>query len=268
MRDVSGERVDDGDRLLAAAHAHVHVDTEYLHLSRRPLHLVDQALIAWVRADLLRRRVAERMRPRAHEHESVAVGVLTELRQRGREVGVRLAHGAADADDDLDGRLQQLGFGLGMDAVGVADLHLRENLVRAADQLARVAVDQLELHLHADRGPRAGRELDGHGYAATARWSCAHIWSSPRKCAMNCSCSCAGNVLRTVSTTSLSNSSLSAHSTDTSSTCDRWRAQKSSYRSTSSWRSASSRYCRSFSAYVRSSRSAMSKYRCVSMSTV
>src|ERR1700736_5131908 len=125
------------------------------------------------------------MRTRAHEHEAVPIRVMPELLQRGREIGVRLPHRAADAGDDLDGRLEQLSFGFGMDAVGVADLHLRENLVRAADELARVAVDQLELHLHADSGPGTGCELDRHAcvrsYAASARWSRAHICSSPRK---------------------------------------------------------------------------------------
>ena len=56
-------------------------------------------------------------------------------------------------------------------ATGVLARDLYDLDYSRPDQLARIAVDQLELHLHADRGPRAGRELDGHGYAAIARWS-------------------------------------------------------------------------------------------------
>ena len=60
--NVCRQRVDHRDCLLPAAHAHVHVDAEDLHLSRRPLHLVHEALIPRIGADHLRRRVAERMR--------------------------------------------------------------------------------------------------------------------------------------------------------------------------------------------------------------
>ena len=63
VRDVCRKRIHHGDRLLATAHADVHMDAEDLHLSCRPLHLVDEPLIAWVGTDRLGGRVRERMCP-------------------------------------------------------------------------------------------------------------------------------------------------------------------------------------------------------------
>ncbi len=146
----------------AAAHADVHVDAEDLHLPRRPLHLLDEAAVAVVGGDLLVHRVAERVRARAHQQQVAARGVLGDLGERGGEVGAGLGDVLADPGDDLDRRLQQLGLGLGVHAVAVPLPHLDEQLVGALDELARLRVDDRQLHLDAEAGAGAGREVDRH----------------------------------------------------------------------------------------------------------
>jgi hypothetical protein len=47
-----------------------------------------------------------------------------------------------------------------MPELAVGGIHLAEDLVGTAHQLAGVAVDELQLHLHADRRPGAGDEFD------------------------------------------------------------------------------------------------------------
>jgi hypothetical protein len=87
------------------------------------------------------------------EHADIAL-----LRGRGDlgdgpgQVGTRLLDGLADAGDHLHARLEQLVFGLGMVAVAVFG-DVGQDLVRAADQLAGVQIDQLELPLDTQAGP-------------------------------------------------------------------------------------------------------------------
>ena len=90
LRDVAGERVDHGHRLVAGAHADVHVDAEDLHLPRRPLEVVREALVARVGSDLLAGRVGEWMRAAAHQQQAARPGVLAELVERRLQIRLRL----------------------------------------------------------------------------------------------------------------------------------------------------------------------------------
>ena len=165
VRDVAGQRVDDGDRLLRRADADVHVDAEDLEPPGHPLHVVDQLGVAGVGADRLlaasgengwRARADHASRPRASAASRSSASVRL-------EVGPGLGHGLADAGDDLDGALEQLVLGLRVLAAGVALAELREDLARPRWPARRSStVDQLELHLDAEARPGRAVEVDLH----------------------------------------------------------------------------------------------------------
>jgi hypothetical protein len=67
------------------------------------------------------------------------------------QVSTRLSDGLADAGDHLDARLEQFVLGLGVITVAVLG-DVGEHFVRAAGQLARVEIHQLELPLDAQAG--------------------------------------------------------------------------------------------------------------------
>lgn len=67
-----------------------------------------------------------------------------------------------DPRDDLDGALEQLVLGLGVNAVGVGAAQLGEDRRRLADQPHGLLVDEHELHLDAEAGALRRVELDPH----------------------------------------------------------------------------------------------------------
>src|SRR5205823_1160145 len=88
-----------------------------------------------------------------------------QLGQCALEIGACLRNRRTDAGDDLDRRLEQLVFGLGVHATRIARPGVGENLGGAALQLASVDVDDLELHLDAETGTLGGVEVDLHQFS-------------------------------------------------------------------------------------------------------
>ena len=158
MRQVLAQRVDDRNRLLRRPDADVHVDPEDLQPPRGPLHLLDQPQVALLRGDQLGLPVGERVRAGAHQAQAAAVGGGHDLGQRAGQVRLGLRDRAADAGDDLDGRLEQLVLGLGM-LLEPLGPDLLEDLDGAGGELARLAVDQLSSH----STPRLARSEDWKG---------------------------------------------------------------------------------------------------------
>ena len=108
---------------------------------------VCQSVNGWVPAHI-------RPRPRA-------LGGGDHLGERAGQVGLRLRDRRADAGDDLDRRLQQLVLGLGV-LLGALGAELLEDLDGAGGELAGLAVDELQLPLHAQAGALGGLERDLH----------------------------------------------------------------------------------------------------------
>jgi hypothetical protein len=141
----------------------VHVHAEDLQSAGEPLHVLDQLRVPRVRADLLRGPVGERVGARAHQPEAAALGRVADLLDRRGEVADGFVGGRADTGDDLDARLEQLVLGLRVLAA-MGRPELGEDLARrtAGRQLAGLEVDELELPLDAEAGPRRRRERDLH----------------------------------------------------------------------------------------------------------
>jgi hypothetical protein len=131
------------------------VDAEDLQPAGQPLHVLDQLLVAGVGADQLRRPVGEGMGARAHDTEPSPCCRVVDLGQGLEQVALGLRDRSADAGDDLDARLEQLVFGLGM-LTPVRRAQLGEDLARGATgrQLPRLEVDELELPLDTDARAR------------------------------------------------------------------------------------------------------------------
>ena len=83
-------------------------------LPGRPLHLVDQPVVALVGGDVLDGPVGERVGAGAQQRQAQLLGHRHHLRQRSLEVGPGLGHGRADPGDDLDVRFHELVLGLRM----------------------------------------------------------------------------------------------------------------------------------------------------------
>jgi hypothetical protein len=92
----------------------------------------------------------------AHEPEPALGGEGDDLVEGAGEVGQRLRDRPAHAGDDLDGRLQELLLGGGVLAAVAQD---PEDLGRAARELPRLPVDELQLPLdaEAEKGICTGR---------------------------------------------------------------------------------------------------------------
>ena len=161
MRQVLAQRVDDGDGLVRRADADVHVDAEDLQPPGQPLHPLDELEVALLRRDELGLPVGERVGARAHEAQPAAVGGGHDLGEGAGQVGLGLLDRRADAGDDLDRRLEQLVLGLRV-LLGAVGADLLEDLHGTGRQLPGLAVDELQLPLHAEAGAGRGLERDLH----------------------------------------------------------------------------------------------------------
>jgi hypothetical protein len=76
---------------------------------------------------------------------------LLELRDTGREVRLRLGHGAADSGDDLNGRLHELVPELRLLPALAQSRQRREDLTGVLAQQLALGVDELKLPFDAQR---------------------------------------------------------------------------------------------------------------------
>jgi hypothetical protein len=130
----------------------VHVHPEDLELAGHPLVAFQQSGVPRIVGDLLGDPVSHGVRAGAeHAHVALLRGG-RHLRDGFGQVGTRLRDRLADAGDHLDARLEQFVLGLGMHTVAAFG-DVGQDLVRAADQLAGVQVDELELPLDTQAGP-------------------------------------------------------------------------------------------------------------------
>ena len=162
QREVTSQLVDDRDRTTTVSHPDVHVHATDQQPTRRPLHRLDEFVIARIGADQLIASERERMGARTHQRESSPIGGEVELGERCTKVEAGIGRRLADAGDDLDRALEQFVLGLRVFAPGVGGPELAEQLGGRGDELARGAIDHVELHLDADRRPFVACELDRH----------------------------------------------------------------------------------------------------------
>jgi hypothetical protein len=134
----------------------------------RPLHRLDQPAIAGIGADELVAREPERVRAGAHQREVAPFGRCAQLGERDPQVVAGLGRRLADAGDDLDGALEQFVFRLRVLAAGVDGAEFGQELGGRRDEVTGHAVDDVQLHLDADRRSWIVGELDSHGASPSA----------------------------------------------------------------------------------------------------
>src|SRR5215472_12095285 len=163
MRQVSGERIDDGNRLAPVPDADVDVDSECLDPSGQPLQLLDEFCIALNGSHLGISPVANGMRSGTGQHRTAAARDSLKLRDCRSKVLLRLRHSGADARDHLHRRLHELVTDLRV----LGDLAQRwqrgQDLASVLPQHPASAIDELQFPLDTQR--RAARWVPPYGHS-------------------------------------------------------------------------------------------------------
>ena len=150
-RQVLKDAVADHDRLVAGIDSDMHVQTEGDDPPRGFLQQIDQVEVAIERRDDLVLPARKRMSAAPEEPHAMAAGDLADDPDFLGEIAMGIGDALANLGVDLDVALEKLGLDRTFQAGG----QVVENLRHPAAKRHRLAVDQIELDLDADR--RAAR---------------------------------------------------------------------------------------------------------------
>jgi len=156
MRQEIAHRVHDANSGFPVFDAHVNVKAKDEVRARNQLQILDHAVIAFIRVDLLRTPIGEWMRGSGDQAKAMLVGKTNHVAAQIEEIFLGVADILADAGSDFDDGLMHLG----LDALFEAHLALFEQLsCDVRTQVARFAVNRLVLL------------FDSEGECRLHRWS-------------------------------------------------------------------------------------------------
>ena len=152
VREVVHQAVQDGEDLVAAVEADVHVDAVDDHLAAPPLGAVNELGVAGLVRHGLQLRRAEGVASGAEDLDAHGIGDVTDRREGTAQVRFGLGHGVADPGDQLHRVQQQLLLDVRVLVVliqlGMPGGHTAEDLVGHRGQLPGFRVDQGEFPFH------------------------------------------------------------------------------------------------------------------------
>ena len=168
VRQIGRQSTDDRQHLVDVFDAHVHVDAPDHHVPAPPLRALDERVVAGLVGHLLVVPLRERVAARAQQLDVAGRGQCAHLRDRVADVVDGGRDRVADSARDLDRVGEQLaGDGVALELGALFELG--QELGRAADEVAGVAVGQHELPLEPHGGAGRCREGHRHGVSLTRR---------------------------------------------------------------------------------------------------
>ncbi len=161
---MAGDLVEDGDRRFPVGNPHMDVEPAGDEASGRPLHRLDQIVVAGVGTHVLFPGDRERVGPCAHEDQPTVRRSRLDLSEGRGEIGLGLGGRPAHVGDDLERALVELVLHLRVLALIVAPTERRQHLARGRHEVTRRRVDDVELQLHANRRAGVVGEVDRPGH--------------------------------------------------------------------------------------------------------